>query len=103
MFFLTDALRVYSTLNDAALMRSRVKFSDIKPEGAQVLLTLWKPSARLRIHRRASSWWTRRRGEFNVGGGVYKFRESTQSRRPPTPHLQNQSDARHSRQQSRRL
>ena len=56
-------------------MRSRVKFSDVKPEGARVVLTLWKPSACLRIRRRASSWWSRRRGSKS------KSSSATSSRR----------------------
>ena len=86
MFFLTDALCVYSTLDDAALMRSRSQVQRRQARGSASSALLWKPSARLRVHRRASSSRSRRRGpnrgDFDVGGGT-SMGVSARSRRPP--------------------
>ena len=86
MYLLTDALRVYSTLDDAALMRSRSQVQRRQARGSASSALLWKPSARLRVHRRASSSRSRRRGpnrgDFDVGGGT-SMGVSARSRRPP--------------------
>ena len=86
MYILTDALRVYSTLDDAALMRSRSQVRRRQARGSASSSLPWKPSARLRVHRRASLSRSRRRGpsrgEFDVGGGT-SMEASARSRRPP--------------------
>ena len=64
--------------------RSQVQRRQARGSASSALL--WKPSARLRVHRRASSWRSRRRSpnrsEFDVGGGT-SMEASARSRRPP--------------------
>ena len=88
MYLLTDALRVYSALDDAALMRSRSQVQRRQARGSASSALLWKPSARLRVRRRASSWSSRRRGpirgEFDVGGGASMEASAHSGRLPPS-------------------
>ena len=67
-------------------MRSRSQVQRRQARGSASSALLWKPSARLRVRRRASSWGSRRRGpirgEFDLGGGA-SMEASARSRRPP--------------------
>ena len=80
----SDALRVLHALDDAALMRSRRQVQRRQARvRARVVLFSGKSSARLRVRRRASSWSSRRRGpergEFEMGGGVFKHKTRRQT------------------------